>query len=141
MKKKTGRFVFDAFPLLVFFERQIGWEIVEAILEIPVTTGERHLMSTINFGEVYYTLLRDFGRAAAETAYHRITEGSIELVSPSIDQTIQAAIFKAPGGLSYADCYAAALAVQENLPVLTGDREFEQVERNGVKIEWLPSNR
>jgi predicted nucleic acid-binding protein len=43
---------------------------------------------------------------------------------------------KARGGISYADCFAAALAIEKNAPLLTGDREFEQV-ADKVRIVWL----
>jgi predicted nucleic acid-binding protein len=38
--------------------------------------------------------------------------------------------------MSYADCFAAALAKQKNALLLTGDFEFKQVEAQ-IAIDWL----
>jgi len=49
----------------------------------------------------------------------------------------QAAVFKATKKMSYADCFAAALAKTRNAELLTGDSEFKVVERELKKIRWL----
>jgi predicted nucleic acid-binding protein len=38
--------------------------------------------------------------------------------------------------MSYADCFAAALAKTRKAELVTGDREFKQVE-NDVRVRWL----
>jgi len=38
--------------------------------------------------------------------------------------------------VSYADCFAAALAKDRKAELVTGDREFKQVEGEG-SIRWL----
>lgn len=48
----------------------------------------------------------------------------------------QAAVFKSKHKMSYADGFAVALALQKNAHLVTGDREFKQVE-NELKILWL----
>ncbi|PZS02313.1 MAG: hypothetical protein DLM70_10585 [Chloroflexi bacterium] len=49
----------------------------------------------------------------------------------------RAASLKATGGLSYADCYAAAAAALLDCPVLTGDPEFVAAEKVGIAVSWL----
>jgi predicted nucleic acid-binding protein len=49
----------------------------------------------------------------------------------------QAALFKATKKMSYADCFAAALAKIENAELVTGDSEFKVVESELKKIRWL----
>jgi predicted nucleic acid-binding protein len=49
----------------------------------------------------------------------------------------QAAIFKATRKMSYADCFAAALAKIRNAELVTGDREFKVVEGELKRIRWL----
>jgi predicted nucleic acid-binding protein len=39
--------------------------------------------------------------------------------------------------MSYADCFAAALAKTRNAELVTGDSEFKVVERELKKIRWL----
>jgi predicted nucleic acid-binding protein len=38
--------------------------------------------------------------------------------------------------MSYADCFAAALAKEKKTDLLTGDKEFKQVESE-IGIRWL----
>jgi predicted nucleic acid-binding protein len=38
--------------------------------------------------------------------------------------------------MSYADCFAAALAMKKKCELATGDKEFKQVEKD-VKIKWM----
>ena len=141
MKLKTGPLVLDAFPLLVIFGRQRGWEISKEYLDLPFETGIPHLISSINLGEVLYVIERDHGEHAAQSLKQRILESPIEIILPTLEQTFVAAKLKSFGGASYADCYAAALALERNVPVLTGDKEFKTLEPHGVKVEWLPFNR
>ena len=48
----------------------------------------------------------------------------------------QAALYKATKKLSYADAFAAALTKLRNAELVTGDKEFREVE-NDIKIAWL----
>jgi ribonuclease VapC len=48
----------------------------------------------------------------------------------------QAAVFKATKKLSYADCFAAALAKLRRAEFVTGDPEFKTLEGE-LKIAWL----
>jgi predicted nucleic acid-binding protein len=64
----------------------------------------------------------------------------IELVpvdARDLELVRQAAVFKATRKLSYADCFAAALAKTRNAELVTGDREFKVVESDLKKIRWL----
>jgi predicted nucleic acid-binding protein len=133
--------VLDAQPLSILFHEQPGWEFVNNLLEHAIESGETHLLSSINLGEVFYSILRDYGEGKAQEALARIEQGPIDIVIPSVEQTLVAAKFKAGGGIAYADCFAGALALERNLPVLTGDREFERLIPFGVIIKWLPPNR
>lgn len=48
----------------------------------------------------------------------------------------QAAIYKATKKMSYADCFAAALAKIRKIELVTGDPEFKELQ-NEIKIFWL----
>jgi predicted nucleic acid-binding protein len=96
-------------------------------------------MSAINWGEVLYSVWRKDGRAGTEFIEDRIQRSAIDVILPTLDHIRKAAEFKSRGGASYADCFAAALAWERKIPVLTGDREFEKLEeRHNIRIEWLP---
>jgi predicted nucleic acid-binding protein len=64
---------------------------------------------------------------------------AIEIVGvddANLDYVRQAAIYKATRKLSYADSFAAALAKIRDAQLITGDREFKQVE-DEIDIDWL----
>ncbi len=52
------------------------------------------------------------------------------------DLTRVAAAYKTKGGISYADCFAAALAKHNKAALVTGDKEFKQLE-DEISIVWL----
>ena len=139
--EKTIIRVFDAFPFLVLVRRQNGWQIVQDTVDNAADHNERHLVSLINLGEAYYMLLREEGEEIAERFLAGVMASAFEIVIPSFEQMKRAGHFKARGGLSYADAYAAALAEEHHVPILTGDPEFKDVEKHGIDIDWLPFNR
>jgi len=67
---------------------------------------------------------------------HLISTLPIQITSADLDQARQAAEFKAARRMSYADCFAAALAKSRKAELVTGDKDFKQVE-DEVKIHWL----
>ena len=130
-------YVLDSHPLLVYFERQDGWEAVADMLQEASEEKCQLVLSVINWGEVYYITLREYNEEYAEKVLHALRNMPIELKDVNKEVTMNAARLKAKGGLSYADCFAAGLAMTiENSEVVTGDKKFKQVEKN-VKIHWM----
>ena len=93
-------------------------------------------MSTVNFGEVYYLLIRDHGLEDADKILKVIETLPIEFMPPDLVITKQAAFYKAAKKLPYADCFAAALAKVHKGEVVTGDKEFKAIE-NDIKVIWI----
>lgn len=133
--------VLDAHALMVLFNDGPGADEVERILLKAESGSPKLLMSVVNWGEIYYSILRGASQEMAETKAHEIAGMQIELVPVDADDlelVRQAAAFKATRKMSYADCFAAALAKIKNAELVTGDREFKQLARD-VKIHWLHS--
>ena len=133
--------VLDAHALMVLFNDEPGADEVERILLKAESGSPKLLMSVVNWGEIYYSILRGASEEMAETKAHEIAGMQIELVPVDADDlqlVRQAAAFKATRKMSYADCFAAALAKIKNAELVTGDREFKQLARD-VKIHWLHS--
>ena len=133
--------VLDAHALMVLFNDEPGADEVERILLKAESGSPKLLMSVVNWGEIYYSILRGASQEMAETKAHEIAGMRIELVPVDADDlelVRQAAAFKATRKMSYADCFAAALAKIKNAELVTGDREFKQLTRD-VKIHWLHS--
>jgi len=60
----------------------------------------------------------------------------IEFVDAECTLTREAARLKVDGGLAYADCFAAGLALIADGEVVTGDPDFKAVEEQ-VAVRWL----
>ena len=131
--------VLDAHALMVLFNDEPGADEVEKILLKAESGSPKLLMSVVNWGEIYYSILRGASQEIADSKSHEIAGMQIELVPVDADDlelVREAAAFKATRKMSYADCFAAALAKIKNAELVTGDREFKQLARD-VKIHWL----
>lgn len=128
--------ILDAHGLLVFLEREKGFEKVESFFITAVEKDNNLLMTSVNFGEVYYIVLRECGQKKAHEIEKIISSLPIEIVDVDMQLAREAACFKAIKKISYADCFAAALAKIRKGEVITGDKEFRAVE-NEVKISWI----
>jgi predicted nucleic acid-binding protein len=98
------------------------------------------MMTMVNAGEVWYILAREVSEAAADQSIKNMRELGIQFQDVDWKLANQAARFKAVKKMSFADCFAAALAFQHKGSVLvTGDKEFKQVEES-IKMYWLVNN-
>ena len=128
--------ILDAHGLLVFLEKEAGYEKVEQSFVTAVEKDRYLLMTSVNFGEVYYIVLRECGSEKAHEIEKIIRTMPIEIIDVDIQLAREAARFKASHKISYADCFAAALAKLHKGEVITGDKEFKSVESE-IKIAWL----
>jgi ribonuclease VapC len=128
--------VLDAYALMVYLEKEPGHEKVGRCFISAVEKNEPLLMTTVNYGEVYYILLRECGRPKAQEIESIIQTLPIKLVNVDLDLAREAAHFKALKNISYADCFAAALAKLRRAALLTGDKEFKALEKD-IHISWI----
>jgi len=128
--------VIDAHGLLVFLEKEAGYEKVEHFFVSAIEKERQLLMTSVNFAEVYYIVLRECGQDKAHEIEKIIMTLPIEIIDVDIQLAREAACFKAAHKISYADCFAAALAKLHKGEVITGDKEFRLLE-DEVKIAWL----
>ena len=130
--------VLDSWSLIAFFQGEPSAPEVKKVL-VHAETGRSHLLMTVvNWGEVYYNIMRRTSQTEAELIAREIAVMPIELVPIETDLELvrQAARYKASGKLAYADAFAAALAKLRNAELITGDPDFKQVE-DEIKIGWL----
>lgn len=128
--------IIDAHGLLVFLEKEAGFEKVESFFVNAVEKDNYLLMNSVNFGEVYYIVLRECGQEKAHEIEKIIKTLPIEIIDVDIQLAKEAARFKATKKISYADCFAAALAKLRRGELVTGDKEFKVLE-NEIKISWV----
>jgi predicted nucleic acid-binding protein len=132
-------YIVDTWPVMEWLQQlEPGAAHFERLIERVLDGKLRLVMSRINFGEVLYSCWKlDPGQAAqlfadAETL-------PIDIISVDDDLVIEAARLKAGTTASYADCFAAALALRHNVPVVTGDKDFPDLVRVQPKLQvrWV----
>ena len=129
--------VLDSWALVALFNEEPAAEEVEKLLHAATAGRHTLLMHVINWGEIYYTTMRRGGESAARSIAADIAQMPINIIeSANFDLVRQAAAFKATKKLSYADCFAAALARIRRAEFVTGDPEFRAMEGE-LKIGWL----
>jgi len=128
--------VLDSYSLIAYLEGEEGAEKMIEIFRVARDCGRPLLLGTVNWGEVYYITLREAGRDKAEEVAHLISTLPIQIIPADLDLAKEAAEFKAVKKMSYAACFAAALAKTRKAELVTGDIEFRQVETE-VKIQWI----
>ncbi len=128
--------VLDAYAMMAFFEDEPGADFIRGLILQAEQGSADLMMSVVNLGEVWYAIARTNSTDIADQYIHEIEGMAIEIVDADWELTRQAAVFKVNGNISYADCYAAALAKTRGAELITGDKEFE-VLQNEIEISWI----
>ena len=128
--------VLDSHALVAFLRGEPGSELVRSLLEKAAEKDVPLHMTEVNYAEVQYIVRRREGEAA-----WRMIEGEIQaapLEFHPVDRRLAdlAADFKARFKLSLADAFAAALAKEKKAQLVTGDPEFQALEKE-LKIHWI----
>lgn len=128
--------ILDAYALMAYLEKEPGWEKVEALFSQAVEKDKNLLMTSVNYGEVYYIVLREQGEVKVKELGKILLTLPIDIIDVDLQLSKEAAVFKAQGKISYADCFAAALAKSRKGELITGDKEFKAIEKE-INIHWL----
>ncbi len=128
--------ILDAHALLVFLEKETGYKKVESLFVSAVEKDNYLLMTSVNFGEVYYVVLRECGQKKVKEIEKIIRALPIEIIDVDTQLAQEAAYFKATKKISYVDCFTAALAKLRRGEVVTGDKEFKVLE-DEIRVLWI----
>ena len=128
--------VLDSYALMAFFENEPGADTVRGLIFKAEEDGVKLAMSVVNLGEVWYSIARTNSPETADQYIGEIQGMAIEVVDADWELTRMAAGFKVKGKISYADCFAAALAKTRAAELVTGDKEFKPFE-DEIKISWI----
>jgi predicted nucleic acid-binding protein len=128
--------VLDAHALLAYLERENGFAVVRDLLAQALKGDAALSMTTVNVGEVLYIIRREQGVEKADEIEAIIHTLPVSIIDVDLNLAREAARFKATRKMSYADCFAAALASIERASVVTGDPEFRAVEEE-IDVVWL----
>ena len=138
MARRPKAIVLDSWAVMAYLEDESSAQKVAELIGDAHEHGIPLLMSVVNAGEVWYILAREVSEAEADKALHDLRQLGIEFQDVDLKLARLAGGFKAKHRMSYADCFAAALAREHKAELVTGDKEFKQVE-NDVHVRWLTS--
>ena len=136
MARKPKALVWDSWAMLAYLGDEASGQAVADLISSAHESRIPMYMSIVNAGEVWYILAREISETQADKAVTDLTNLGIELIDADWPLTRSAGTFKAHFRMSYADCFAAALAQDRKCELVTGDKEFKQVEGK-VSIRWL----
>lgn len=136
MPRKPKATVLDSWAIIAYLEGEQAAERVADHIADAHENEEPLYMSVINAGEVWYIVARETSVAEADRSISELKQLGIEFVDADWALAHVAGGFKAKQKMSFADCFAAALAKERKAVLLTGDPEFKQVEKE-ISITWL----
>ncbi len=136
MPRKPKTLIFDSWAVMAYFEDEPAGQKVADLIGDAHENETDLLMSVVNAAEVWYILAREVSEGEANKTISEMRQLGIEFVDVDWRLAETAAQFKARCKMSFADCFAAALARQNKADLVTGDSEFKQVESD-IKIRWL----
>lgn len=140
-KKSSDVIILDSFSIIGYFRGEPQpTEAVKAVLRRAEDGEITIYLSLINWGEVAYRILGEFGEEQLQNIIARLDQLPIGIVSVDRELVMAAARWKSRGGMSYADSFVAATAQKLGGAILTGDLEFESVEKE-ISIIWIGKNR
>ncbi len=133
-------YVLDSYALLAYLGAEPGSRRVRELLESAAQGDCILYLCVVNLGEVMYIVERERGLPQAQETLARIDELPIEIIDVDRTLTLAAAHLKMDCPIAYADCFAAALSLVKNAPLITGDPEFRKLKaESSLQIEWLTS--
>jgi predicted nucleic acid-binding protein len=132
-------YVLDTWPVMEWLkDHALVADFFDDLIERAVRAEIILLMSIVNLGEVHYSAAKKWGPERADEILGRVRELPITVISASDEAVFAAARLKAVYPISYADAFAASLAIGRFCPLITGDEEFRLLEDAGlIKVEWL----
>ena len=136
MPKRPKSLVLDSWAVIAYLEDEAAAERVADMIADANEDGIPLLMSVVNAGEVWYIIAREASTSEADSSIKQLRDLGVQFIDADWEMARAAGYFKSKNRMSFADCFAAALAKQRKAQLATGDPEFKQVETE-ISIEWL----
>jgi len=135
MARKARAYALDTWAVIAYLEDEPS---ASQIADLIASAHEESIpvfMTVVNVGEVWYIIAREVSEEEANNSVKELHDLRIQFVDADWEVTQEAARFKSQHKMSYADCYAAALAKVKKADLVTGDKEFKPLEEQ-IKIQW-----
>ena len=132
------KIVFDSFALIAFFRKEPGYTIIRDLLVRIANNESEGFISSVNVGEIYYTMCRKGNASLAEAAISSLKRFPLYFIDADFKLCLEAAVLKSKYSFSYADAFAATLAINKKATLITGDREFDTLLKEpNFKVKYL----
>ena len=131
--------VLDSWPVLEWIKgREPAFSLFVSLAEDAIAARVRFHMSRINYGEAIYSLHKPPRLPDVTDALRRLRSAPISVHTVDDALVDEAVEVKSKYPFSYADAFAAALAIRLRAPLVTGDLEFRKLEANGLlRLHWV----
>src|SRR5271170_4313357 len=129
-------YVLDASALFAFLQRKGDALKVNELVKEAIRARSQVLMSAVNYGEVYGTILREDGPEQARVALDVIAPLPIEVLEVTPNRARQAADLKVKYKLYFADSFAASLALEHKATLVTSHTDFRRLGYS-FSVLWL----
>ena len=136
MPRKPKAIVLDSWAVIAYLEGEPAAEKVADHIADAHENDIPMFISVVNAGEVWYIIARETSIADADRSITEMRHLGVMFVDVGWPLAHQAGSFKSKHKMSFADCFAAALAKEKKALLLTGDAEFKQVEPE-ITVDWL----
>ncbi len=129
-------YVLDASALFSFLQGKGNALKVNELVKEAIRGRAQVLMSAVNYGEVYGTILREDGPEQARTALDVVAPLPIEVLDVTPKRARQAADLKVKYKLYFADSFAASLTLEYEATLVTSDTDFRRL-GHSFPVLWL----
>jgi len=136
MAQKFKSLVLDTWAVIAYLEDEPAGQKIAELIANAHEDDTPIYMSVVNVGEVWYIIAREVSEEEANTSIKELRDLRISFEDADWVLAQEAARFKSKQRMSYADCYAAALAKVKKANLVTGDREFKAVEEQ-ISLLWV----
>lgn len=135
-RKKKRDYVIDSYCLLVYLQKQNGWQEMGTLLRMWKRQRRFAKLNWVNWGEIYYIVRARYGHGKATETMELLAGLPIELEAVDFELVRSAAELKSDFGFSYGDGFCAATALRLGAILVTGDPELKPLERL-LDIRWI----
>jgi predicted nucleic acid-binding protein len=132
-------YVLDSSAVLRYVDREAGSDRVIAIFKACVLGQDRARISAVQWGEIAGSVRKKFGAKNQSRILESLVPLDLEIVPATGERAEHAAELRVDRKISYADAFAAGLAMETSDHVLvTADYGFKAIE-DLARVEFLPA--
>ena len=112
-----------------FFDSYAVIEMIKKNPNYSTFSNETFVLTNLNLAEIYYYALLNLTKSKSEEIFEKLSKAVVEIDLTTIKLAMQLKKENKKKKLSYADCIGYAYAKNNNLLFVTGDVQFQTMEK------------